>query len=145
MKFRRLGCNCCKIDGATRQCKSPTYVLSEVVDDSNVIFLLITKAERTSCGGPLAIRGNPAEQDARAFPSEQGGGESLGFSPGRRAQAINGSCSHPSFRPAPDDDFERRWGPSPGRRGLRLVEEALVLRPDRMARFEAEEAAPADA
>jgi len=143
MKFQRLKCGCCQTGATALQCKSPTYVLSEVVDDSNVIFLLITKAGRKSCGGPLAVGGYPADQDEEAIPSEET--EPRGFSPNRRAQAIIDSCSHPTFRLAPRDDFERRWGPSPARRNLRLVEEAPWLRLDRMARRDVEEAAPADA
>jgi len=114
-------------------------VLSEVVDDSNVVFLLISKAGRTACGGPLAIREDPADQDEEAIASEQ---VAPFYAPNRRAQAIIDSCSHTSFRLARDDGFERRWGPSPARRDLRLVEQAPWLRPDRMARWE--EAAPAD-
>ncbi len=140
MKFQRLACNCCKTGGAAPQCQSPTYVISEVIDDSNVVFLLISNAGRASCGGPLAI--DRAGEDAEAFASDEALGESRGFVPNGRAQAIIDSCSHPTFRPAYGDEFERRWRASPG---MRLVEEAPRLRLDRRARREAEEAASADA
>jgi len=98
MKFQRLACNCCKTGGAAPQCQSPTYVISEVIDDSNVVFLLISNAGRASCGGPLAI--DRAGEDAEAFASDEALGESRGFVPNGRAQAIIDSCSHPTFRPA---------------------------------------------
>lgn len=145
MKFQRLACNCCKTSADALQCQSPTYVLSEVVDNSNVIFLLISKAGRTSCGGPLAIDRDTAGEDAEGFRPEHGLGERGGFFPDGRAQAIIDSCSHPAFRPAFRDDFERRWRGSPGQPGLRLVREAPGLRRDRRARRKVEKAATADA
>ena len=64
MKFRRLTCDCCKTTIATGRCKSPTYVLSEVVDQSNVIFLLISKAGRETCG---RLAAEPAKDELRTI------------------------------------------------------------------------------
>ena len=56
MKFRRLACGCCKSSDFPSLCKSPTYAMSEVVENSNVVFLLMSKRGRTSCGGLLGVR-----------------------------------------------------------------------------------------
>jgi hypothetical protein len=54
MKFRKISCDCCKSTEAARLCKAPTYVISEITDESNVIFVLMNKSGRTPCRGPVA-------------------------------------------------------------------------------------------
>ena len=55
IEFRRMACDCCKTSDAPKLCQAPTYVMSEVTDNSNVIFVLMTKRGKRWCGGPLAV------------------------------------------------------------------------------------------
>lgn len=125
MKFRRVTCDCCKTTVATGRCKSPTYVLSEVVDQSNVVFLLISRA---TCGGMAA---EPAKDEPRTIPQAKSLTEPVGLSPAGRAGAIIGSCSHPNYRPSLDDDFDWRMRESPFLRNQQLLEETSGFWPKR--------------
>jgi len=116
------------------RCKSPTYVLSEVVDHSNVIFLLISKVGRPSCDGPLAAGARPLGDDPRTIPLMHCLADGQGLPPDGRAGAIIASCSHPNYRPALDDDFEM----SPFRRNKRMIEDASGFWPKRIANRNAE-------
>ena len=82
MKFRRMACDCCKTSAERLQCKSPIYVLSDVVDNSNIIFLLMSKKGRTSCGGPLAIDPAPADGE---LPGAAESGRATGAGPCERS------------------------------------------------------------
>jgi len=128
MKFRRLTCGCCKTIVATGRCKSPTYVLSEVVDQSNVIFLLISKAGRATRG---CVAAEPAKDEPRTIPRVKSLAEPAGLSPTGRAGAIIGSCSHPNYRPSLDDDFDWRMRESPFLRNQQLLEETSGFWPKR--------------
>jgi len=130
MKFRRVTCDCCKTTVATGRCKSPTYVLSEVVDQSNVIFLLISKAGRATCGGMAA---EPAKDEPRTIPRAKSLAEPVSLSPGGRAGAIIDSCSHPIYRPALDDDFDWEMRKSPFQRNQQLLGETSGFWPKRTA------------
>jgi hypothetical protein len=121
MKFRRMACDCCKTSDAPRLCQGPTYVMSEVADNSNVIFVLISKRGRTACGGPLAISRESAgypPPDVGSAPSFTEPRDSLS---GRAAEAILAGCRRPTYRLAGNDDFEE--GETPIRRNQRLLEE----------------------
>ena len=126
MKFRRMACDCCKTSAQRLQCKSPIYVLSDVVDDSNIIFLLMSKKGRTSCGGPLAIDPAPADGEL------PGAAEDERVSSGRRAEAIIANCRRPTYWAAANDDSPSLVGDSPFRRNQRLLEEASGFWPKRI-------------
>ena len=130
MKFRRVTCDCCKTTVATGRCKSPTYVLSEVVDQSNVIFLLISKAGRATRG---CVAAEPAKDEPRTIPRAKSLAEPVGLSPAGRAGAIIGSCSHPIYRPALDDDFDWEMRGSPFLRNQQLHGETSGFWPKRTA------------
>jgi hypothetical protein len=126
MKFRRMSCGCCKTSEFPSLCKSPTYVMSDVVDNSNVIFVLMSKRERTSCGGPLAVSREPL-----TVRYGDGRSEPLDVSPARRAEAILDACWRPTYWLAGNDDFEP--DESPKRRNRRLLEEGSGFWPRRVS------------
>ena len=138
MKFRRLACDCCKTTAGIGRCKSPTYVLSEVIDQSNVIFLLISKAGRPACDSPVAAGVDPSGDEPRTIPLMQGLADAQGFAPDGRAGAIIASLSHPDYRPALDGGFDRTARESPRRRNQRMIEEASGFWPKRTANCNAE-------
>ena len=138
MKFRRLACGCCKSSDFPSLCKSPTYVMSEVVKNCNVIFLLMSKRGRTSCGGPLADR-EPAVCEPQDAPCEHDLPEPADvICPGRRAEDILAACWRPNYRLPRNDDFEP--GKSPIRRNQRLLEEGSGFWPRRRSDREADAA-----
>jgi hypothetical protein len=139
MKFRRLACGCCKSSEFPSLCKSPTYVLSEIVDNSNVIFLLTSKRGRTSCDGSLAVNRDPAgcEPQDVAYKHELPGPAGVVW-PGRRAEEILAACWRPTYRLPRNDDFEP--GESPVRRNQRLLEEGSGFWPRRRSSRDADAA-----
>jgi hypothetical protein len=119
------------------QCKSPIYVLSEVVDDSNIVFLLMSKKGRTSCGGPLAI--DPVRAGgAPHVADEHRVAEDERVASGRRAEAIIANCRRPTYRAAANDDSASLVGESSFRRNQRLLEEASGFWPKRIRIGEAD-------
>ena len=100
-------------------CQAPTYVVSEVTDASNVVFLLMPERGRTSCGGPFAI--SPDSIEAETETPELAGSEMDDGAPGRRAEAAIGDCWRPTWRSAGNDDLEA--AESPVRRNKRWLEE----------------------
>ena len=138
MKFRRLACGCCKSSDFPSLCKFPTYVMSEVVENSNVVFLLMSKRGRASCGGPLADR-EPAVRESQDAPCEHDLPEPADVVwPGRRAEDILAACWRPSYRLPRNDDFKP--GESPIRRNQRLLEEGSGFWPKRRSDREADAA-----
>ncbi len=139
MKFRRLPCDCCKSSEFPSLCKSPTYVLSEVVADSNVIFLLSTKPDRTSCGGPLAVAADPAGQESEAVACEDDLPEPRDIVwTGRSGAEFLVDRWRLTRRIANNNDFEPRE--SPIRRNKRLLEEGSGFWPKRSFDREADAA-----
>ncbi|HKN27010.1 MAG TPA: hypothetical protein VJY34_03655 [Roseiarcus sp.] len=133
MKFGRLACGCCKSGDFPSLCKSPTYVLSEVVENSNVVFLLMSKRGRTTCGESLSVDRDPARREPQDVTCERGlPGPAAVISPGRRPDEILAACWRPSYRLAGNDDFEP--GESPIRRNQRLLEEGSGFWPRRRPR-----------
>ena len=132
MRFRRMACDCCKTSVERLQCKSPIYVLSEVVDDSNIIFLLMSKKGRTSCGGPLAIDPAPADGEPPDVANEHGVAEDERVASGRRAEAIIANCRRPTYWAAANDDSASHAGESSFRRNQWLLEEASGFWPKRI-------------
>lgn len=130
MKFRRLACNCCKSSDFPSLCKTPAYVMSEVVDNSNVIFLMMSQQGRTSCREPLQVEGAGAGFELRDFPFEREALEPA--EPARRAQEILASCWRPTHRLARNDDFSK--DESPIGRNRRLLEEGSGFWPRRSDR-----------
>ena len=127
MKFRRLACDCCKSSEFPSLCKSPTYVLSEVVEESNVIFLLPTKQGRTSCGGAAP---DPADQEHEDVACEGDLPELVDIVwTGRAGADFLDGRSRLTRRIANNNDFEP--GESPMRRNKRLLEEGSGFWPKR--------------
>jgi succinyl-CoA:acetate CoA-transferase len=93
-----------------------------------------------SCVVPMVSHVDHTEHDVQVIVTEQGLADLRGLSPKRRAEAIIGHCSHPTYRPALDDYFERALRESPGRHTPHLLGEALTFLPDWMARNAAERA-----
>ena len=133
MKFRRMACDCCKSSEFPSLCKSPTYVMSEVVEDSNIVFLLMSKRGLTSCGGPLVLDRNVLDDEP---PASDWGQDLPGPAdviwPGRRAEEILDACWRPTSSLPSNDDFED--GESPIRRNQRLLEEGSGFWPRRTSR-----------
>jgi hypothetical protein len=139
MKFRHLPCDCCKSSEFPSLCKSPTYVLSEVVEDSNVIFLLTTKRGRTSCGGPLADPPDLADQEREAVACEVDLPEPRDIIwTGRTGAEFLVDRWRLTRRIANNNDFEPRE--SPARRNKRLLEEGSGFWPKRSFDREADAA-----
>jgi hypothetical protein len=139
MKFRRIACDCCKSSEFPSLCKSPIYVLSEVVEESNVIFLLTTKRGQTSCGGPLAGATDPAEQEREAVACEGDLPEPRDIVlTGRTGAEFLGGRWRPNRRFANNNDFEP--GESPIRRNKCLLEEGSGFWPKRIFDREADAA-----
>ena len=132
MRFRRMACDCCETSAERLQCKSPIYVLSDVVDDSNMIFLLMSEKGGTSCGGPAAIDPAPADGEPPDVADEHGVAEDERASSGRRAEAIIANCRRPTYWAATNDDSPSLVGGSPFRRNQRLLEEASGFWPKRI-------------
>jgi hypothetical protein len=119
MKFRRIACDCCKQGAAPSLCQAPTYVVSEVTDNSNVIFVLFAKQGRSSCAEALVDNGDFGGLEAETYELAESefGDEAYG----RRAEAIIDDCWRPTWRYAYNDDFEATE--SPIRRNQRLLKE----------------------
>ncbi len=139
MKFRRLACDCCQSSEFPSLCKSPTYLISEVVDNSNVIFVLMTKRGRASCRGPLGIDRDPVRDEPKDLPYEddvRAPGDIVWI--GQPAAEILAACWRPTYRLAGNDDFEP--DESPIRRNQRLLEEGSGFWPRRLPTREADAA-----
>jgi hypothetical protein len=121
MRFRRMACDCCKASDAPKLCQAPTYVMSEVTDNSNVVFVLMTKRGKRSCGGPLAVSCDPAGYAPAAVDFGQDTTEPSIISAAGRTEAILAGDWRPAWCLAGNDDFEQ--GESPIRRNRRLLEE----------------------
>ncbi|HZZ61408.1 MAG TPA: hypothetical protein VFE63_09570 [Roseiarcus sp.] len=140
MKFRRLACDCCKSSEFPSLCKSPTYVLSEVVEDSNIIFLLTTKRGGPSCDKPLAGARDSAGREREAVVRECDPCEPSDVTwIGRLGAEILGDCWRPTDGLAENDDFQS--GESPIRRNKRLLEEGSGFWPKRIFDRETDAAA----
>jgi hypothetical protein len=137
MKFRRLACGCCKSSEFPSLCKSPTYAMSEVVENSNVVFLLMAKRGRALCGAPLGVGRYSAGREPQDLTHEHDLAEPADVVwPGRRAQEILAACWRPTYRLASNDDFEE--GESPIRRNQRLLEEGSGFWPRRRSNRDAD-------
>ena len=132
MKFRRMACDCCKSSEFPSLCKSPTYVMSEVVEDSNIVFLLMSKGGRASCGGPLVVDRHALDDDLVAAWGHDLPGPADVVWPGRRAEEILDACWRPTPCLPSNDDFEDDQ--SPIRRNQRLLEEGSGFWPRRASR-----------
>jgi len=122
MKFRRMACDCCRSSEFPSLCKSPTYVMSEIVDGSNVIFLLMSKQGRATCGGPVVFDCAPLADAPRAadYGHDLPGPSDI-ISSRHRADEILAACWRPGFRLPGNDDFQE--AESPVRRNRRLLAE----------------------
>ncbi|MBF6025455.1 acetyl-CoA hydrolase/transferase family protein [Lysobacter niastensis] len=74
---------------------------------------------------PMASHVDHTEHDVMVVVTEQGLADLRGLSPKQRARSIIASCSHPAYRPALQDYFDRACRESYGKHTPHLLGEAL--------------------
>ena len=133
MKFRKMACGCCRTGDAAKLCKSPTFVISDVTDDSNLVFLLMNMPSRTPCRGEVLPRLDSEDLDTGSVAA-YGGCHSgrRDVSDERRAEPVIDGCWRPTWSPAFNDDFE--VDESPRLRNRRLLAEGSKFWPRRRNR-----------
>jgi hypothetical protein len=133
MKFRKMACGGCRTREAAGLCKAPTYVVSNMADDSNLVFLLINKPGPTPCRAE-----NPPNLDFQDV--DIGSASSDGYRDFDRRGAPGGmptepdidACWRPTWRPACNDDLDKPE--SPIARNRRLLAEGSNFWPSRRNR-----------
>jgi len=83
------------------------------------------KGSKISAIVPQASRVDHINQDVQVLVTEQGLADLRGLSPKQRARTIIDNCSHPTYRPALLDYFERALAGSYGLQTPTLPKEAL--------------------
>ena len=91
------------------------------------IFMTPSQARggEISCIVPMASHVDHTEHDVQILVTEQGLADLRGLSPKQRARAIIDNCTHPHFKPALSDYYQRALDHSPGKQTPHLLEEAL--------------------
>ncbi len=100
----------------------------------------IAKGGHVSCIVPMASHIDHTEHDVQIIVTEQGLADLRGLSPRQRAKVIIQKCSHPDFRPALEEYFDRAMHYSPGRHTPHLLDEAFTFLGNWKANKEASEA-----
>ncbi len=85
----------------------------------------VAKGGRISAIVPMVTHVDHTEHDVQVIVTEQGIADLRGLSPKQRAQTVIANCSHPTFRPALTDYFERALRESPGQHTPHLLNEAF--------------------
>ncbi len=94
-------------------------------------YISIFVSPSTAKGGsisaivPMVSHVDHTEHDVHVIVTEQGLADLRGLAPRRRAKRIIDACSHPDYRPALQDYFDRAWRGAPGRHTPHLLDEAL--------------------
>ncbi len=93
----------------------------------------VAKSGEVSCIVPMATHVDHTEHDVQIIVTEQGLADLRGLAPKERAQVIIANCSHPEFRPALQEYYDRALHYSPGRHTPHLLEEAFTFLPNWVA------------
>ena len=94
-------------------------------------FISFFLSSSTARGGtissivPMVSHVDHTEHDVHVLVTEQGLADLRGLSPRRRARQVIDHCSHPAYRDALDDYFERALRGAPGLQTPHLLDEAL--------------------
>ena len=75
---------------------------------------------------PMVSHVDHTEHDVHVIVTEQGIADLRGLPPRRRAQLIIDRCTHPDFRPALQDYFDRALAEAPGKHTPHLLDEAFA-------------------
>jgi succinyl-CoA:acetate CoA-transferase len=100
----------------------------------------IAKGGHISCIVPMASHIDHTEHDVQIIVTEQGLADLRGLSPKARAKVIIKNCSHPDFRPALEEYFDRALHYAPGRHTPHLLDEAYTFLGNWQANKEVSEA-----
>ena len=95
------------------------------------------KNGQLSCIVPMVTHTDHTEHDVQVLVTEQGLADLRGLAPRQRAKLIIENCSHPSYRPALQDYFERAMRYATGRHTPHLLDEAFLF----LTKWKAEQAA----
>ena len=93
----------------------------------------VAKLGEVSCIVPMATHVDHTEHDVQILVTEQGLADLRGLAPRQRAQVVIDNCSHPDFRPALQEYYDRALHYSPGRHTPHLLEEAFTFLPNWVA------------
>ena len=100
----------------------------------------VAKGGHVSCIVPMASHVDHTEHDVQIIVTEQGLADLRGLSPKQRAKVIIKNCSHPDFRPALEEYYDRALHYSPGQHTPHLLDEAYTFLGNWKANKEASEA-----
>ena len=100
----------------------------------------VAKGGHISCIVPMASHVDHTEHDVQIIVTEQGLADLRGLSPRQRAKVIIQNCSHPDFRPALEEYYDRALHYAPGRHTPHLLDEAFTFLGNWQANKEAREA-----
>ncbi len=95
-------------------------------------YLSIFMTPSTAKGGaissivPMVSHVDHTEHDVQVIVTEQGLADLRGLSPKKRAKVIIENCTHPAFRPALLDYYQRALRDSPGKHTPHLLDEAFL-------------------
>ena len=93
----------------------------------------VAKSGEVSCIVPMATHVDHTEHDVQILVTEQGLADLRGLAPRQRAQVIIAKCSHPDYRPALQEYYDRALHYSPGQHTPHLLEEAFTFLPNWVA------------
>jgi succinyl-CoA:acetate CoA-transferase len=93
----------------------------------------VAKSGEVSCIVPMATHVDHTEHDVQILVTEQRLADLRGLAPRQRAQVIIAHCSHPDYRPALQEYYDRALHYSPGQHTPHLLEEAFTFLPNWVA------------
>jgi succinyl-CoA:acetate CoA-transferase len=87
----------------------------------------VAKGGHVSCIVPMVGHIDHTEHDVQVIVTEQGLADLRGLSPKQRAKVVIKNCSHPEFRPALEEYYDRALHYSPGQHTPHLLDEAFTF------------------
>jgi succinyl-CoA:acetate CoA-transferase len=87
----------------------------------------VAKGGHVSCIVPMVSHIDHTEHDVQVIVTEQGLADLRGLSPKQRAKVVIKNCSHPEFRPALEEYYDRALHYSPGQHTPHLLDEAFTF------------------
>ena len=100
----------------------------------------VAKGGHVSCIVPMVSHIDHTEHDVQVIVTQQGLADLRGLSPRQRTKVVIKNCSHPAFRPALEEYFDRALHYSPGQHTPHLLDEAFTFLGNWKANKEASEA-----